>query len=298
MGRSLRQRPEGPAHLRGLLKQGATLVAPGAYDAFSARLAEAAGFPVVYMTGFGTAASLLGRPDVGLLTMSEIVDNVRHIVQAVNVPVIADADTGCGNAVNVVRTVREYEAAGVAGIHIEDQEPPKRCGHPAGKRVIPLDEMTARIEAAVPARIDPDFLVIARTDARAVVGLDGAIARARTYRDAGADMLFVETPESRTEVEQIAAAFPDVPLLFNWIEHGRTPAVELATLAELGYGLVIFPLTALFAATAAVVTGLAALAAVGIPAPENTGAPGFEEFVDLIGLPEVRHLERRFLPRS
>jgi carboxyvinyl-carboxyphosphonate phosphorylmutase len=298
MGRLLRKRPQGATHFRALIEQGTTVLAPGAYDPLSARLVEAAGFPAVYMTGFGTAASMLGRPDVGLLTMSEMVDNARRIVQAVDVPVVADADTGYGNAVNVVRTVREYEAAGVAAIHIEDQLMPKRCGHMAGKLVTPADEMTAKIEAAVAARTDPDFLVIARTDARAVEGFDSALARARKYRDAGADMLFVEAPESLAEVEGVAAAFPDVPLLFNWIERGRTPAVDLETLTALGYRLVIFPLTSLFAATGAVSGALAAVAAKGTPLPVAGEAPGFEEFLDVIGLPEIQQLERRFLPRS
>lgn len=298
MGRLLRDRPAGASLLRALLAQDQPVLAPGAYDPLSARLIEAAGFPVVYMTGFGTAAGMLGRPDVGLLTMTEMVDNARRIVQAVNVPVVADADTGYGNAINVVRTVREYEAAGVAGIHIEDQVMPKRCGHMAGKRIVPPDEMIGKIEAAVEARVDPDFLVIARTDARAVEGLDCAMARARRYRDAGADMLFVEAPESLAEIEEIGGAFPDVPLLFNWIERGRTPAVDLATLTKLGYGLVIFPLTTVFAATGAVSAALAALADAGTPVPSAAGTPGFDDFVDIIGLDEMRGLERRFLPHA
>lgn len=184
-------RVSGPARLRELLA-GDLVVAPGAYDALSARLVEAAGFPAVYMTGFGTTASLLGRPDVGLLTMTEMVQAASRIRSVVEVPVIADADPGYGNALNVIRTVREYEAAGVAAIHLEDQVAPKRCGHLEGKRVVPASTMADRLRAAVAARSDPDFLLIARTDARAVEGLDAAIDRARRYREAGADMLFVE----------------------------------------------------------------------------------------------------------
>src|SRR6185312_3795220 len=184
--------PSPRARLRELLASPAPLLAPGAYDALSARLIEQAGFDVVYMTGFGTTASLIGRPDVGLLSGSEMVDNARRICAAVDVPVIADADTGYGNAVNVVRTVQLYEQAGVAGIHLEDQVMPKKCGHMTGKVVIPPDEMVGKIRAAVAARRDPDFLLIARTDAAAVEGLSAGIDRARAYAAAGADVLFVE----------------------------------------------------------------------------------------------------------
>src|SRR5947209_12254839 len=203
------------SRLKQMLAGGDTILAPGAYDALTVRIYEQAGFPAVYMTGFGTSASLLGRPDVGLLTMSQMVDNARRIAQAVGVPVIADADTGYGNPLNVIRTVQEYESAGVAAIHIEDQVMPKKCGHMEGKQVIPAGEMAAKVAAAVAARRSPDFLIIARTDARAVEGLDAALERARRYRDAGADALFVEAPQSANEIEVIARAFADVPLLFN-----------------------------------------------------------------------------------
>ena len=177
------------------------------------------------MTGFGSAASRLGRPDVGLMTLSEMVDNARRIAQAVDIPVIADADTGYGNAINVIRTVHEYEAAGVSAIHIEDQVMPKKCGHMEGKHVVPAGEMAAKVAAAVAARRSPEFLIIARTDARAVEGLDAALQRARIYREAGADALFVEAPQSAAEIEAVARAFPDVPLMFNYAEGGKTPAV-------------------------------------------------------------------------
>lgn len=196
--------------LRELLAAGEPIVAPGAYDALSARLVEQAGFPAVYMTGFGASASLLGRPDVGLLSFAEMVDHARRLVQAVDVPVIADADDGYGNDVNVRRTIQEYEAAGVAALHIEDQVAPKRCGHMAGKEVIPASEMVLKVRAAVEARRG-DLVIIARTDARAIEGLDAALERARAYRDAGADVLFVEAPEDEREIEAIAAAFPDPP---------------------------------------------------------------------------------------
>src|SRR5437868_5473671 len=190
--------------LRELLARPEPILAPGAYDALSARLIEAAGFPAVYMTGFGSAASLLGRPDVGLLGMSEMVANARRIVDAVDVPVIADADTGYGNPINVIRTVHEYEQAGVAAIHLEDQLAPKKCGHMEGKQLVPSDEMVAKVRAAVDARRS-DLVIIARTDARAVEGLEGALQRARRYRDAGADVIFFEAPQSEAEIETVAA---------------------------------------------------------------------------------------------
>src|SRR5919197_4810872 len=195
-----------------LLSRREPVVAPGAYDALSARLAEQAGFGAVYMTGFGASASLLGRPDVGLLSFGEMADHARRIVQAVGVPVIADADDGYGNPLNVRRTVHEYEAAGVAALHIEDQVAPKRCGHLAGKQVIPAGEMVEKVRAAVEAR--SSLLVIARTDARAVEGLEAALERARRYREAGADVLFVEAPQGEEEIARGGSALPDGPVLF------------------------------------------------------------------------------------
>src|SRR5688572_22963884 len=192
-----------PARLRTLLATPGPLMAPGAYDALSARLVEQAGFDVVYMTGFGSTASLIGRPDVGLLTGTEMVDNARRIAAAVDLPVIADADTGYGNAINVVRTVQAYEQAGVAGIHLEDQVMPKKCGHMSGKAVIPAEEMVGKIRAAAAARRDPDFVLIARTDAVAVEGVAAAIARARAFAEAGADALFVEAPTSEDDLATI-----------------------------------------------------------------------------------------------
>src|SRR5215813_10914023 len=188
----LTRRPGGAARLRALLESGQTIVAPGAVDPLAARLVEEAGFPAVYMTGFGTSAALLGRPDVGLLTMTEMAGNAGRIAACVDIPVIADADTGYGNPLNVIRTVGAFEAAGVAGIHIEDQVAPKKCGHMEGKLVISAGEMAQKLRAAVEARTNPDFVIIARTDARAVEGLGRAIERASLYREAGADVLFIE----------------------------------------------------------------------------------------------------------
>jgi carboxyvinyl-carboxyphosphonate phosphorylmutase len=287
------RRPSPGAALRALLARPEPLMAPGAYDGLSARLVEQAGFDAVYMTGFGTTASLIGRPDVGLLTGSEMVDNARRIVSAVDVPVIADADTGYGNAINVVRTVQLFEQAGVAGLQLEDQVAPKKCGHMSGKAVIETAEMVGKLEAAVAARRDPDLVVIARTDAVAVSGVDDAVARGRAYADAGADVLFVEAPTSADDVERVAGELAGVaPLVFNWAEGGRTPPLPLSRIAELGFSLVIYPIGTLLAATAGMRALLATLRADGVPSLD--GLPGFDEFTDLVGLPEVQQLEQRF----
>ena len=298
-GRLTRRRGSGaPARLRELLNSGQTVVAPGAFDPLAARLVEEAGFAAVYMTGFGTSAALLGRPDVGLLTMTEMADSAGRIAACVDIPLIADADTGYGNPLNVIRTVGAYEAAGVAGLHIEDQVAPKKCGHMEGKLVIGADEMAQKVKAAVDARTDPDFVIIARTDARAVEGLDSALDRARRYRDAGADVLFIEALVSEAEIEAAAAAFPDVPLLFNWAEGGKTPPVSLDRLTELGYRLVIFPIGTLLAATAAMRRILKEIATSGTPASLLGELPTFGEFTDFIGLPEVREIEQRYIARE
>jgi 2-methylisocitrate lyase-like PEP mutase family enzyme len=223
-----------------------------------------------------------------------MVDNAHRIAQAVEIPVIADADTGYGNALNVIRTVREYEAAGVAAIHLEDQVMPKKCGHIEGKQLIGVDEMAAKVAAAVEARRSEEFLIIARTDARAVEGLDRALERAARYRDVGADALFVEAPQSVEEIEAVARTFPDVPLLFNYAEGGKTPPVPYDTLREHGFRLVIFPLSVLLAATRAVRAVLAQIKADGTPINVLPSLLPFEEFLNLIGLPEVRELEQRF----
>jgi carboxyvinyl-carboxyphosphonate phosphorylmutase len=284
----------GPRRLRQLLATGETVVAPGAYDALSARLIEEAGFPAVYMTGFGTAASLLGRPDIGLLTGSEMIDNGRRIAGCVGIPVIADADTGYGNLINVIRTVREYERAGVAGIHLEDQVMPKRCGHLTGKALVPAAEMVAKVRAAVAARTDPDFVVIARTDARAVEGMGAALDRAARYCDAGADVLFVEAPENTQEVERIADTFTGIPLLFNWAESGRTPPISMARLTELGFRIVILPVGPLLSAATGVRAYLARLREGGTPEAVLPDLPTIADFVDTLGMAEVRDLESRF----
>jgi 2,3-dimethylmalate lyase len=295
MGRLVRGATSPRARLRALLAAPGPVIAPGAYDALSARLIEHAGFDLVYMTGFGSTASLLGRPDVGLLSATEMIDNAGRIASAVELPVLADADTGYGNAINVLRTVTAYEQAGVAGLHLEDQVSPKRCGHLSGKAVIDVEEMVGKIEAAVAARRDPDLLLIARTDAAAVEGLDAALERARRYVAAGADALFVEAPTSEADIARVAGELRGLaPLVFNWAEGGRTPPLPLARIAELGFALVIFPIGTLLAATAGIQSLLATLRADGTPAAALPGLPTFDRFTDLVGLPEVRAWEQRF----
>jgi 2-methylisocitrate lyase-like PEP mutase family enzyme len=283
--------------LRQLLESGAPVLAPGAYDGLSARLVEAAGFSAAYMTGFGTAASMIGRPDVGLLTATEMADNARRMASAIDLPLIADADTGYGNPINVIRTVREYERAGIAAIQLEDQVAPKRCGHMAGKAVVPVGEMVAKLAAAQAARTDPDFLIIARTDAAAVDGLDAAIERAQSYADAGADLLFVEAPNSEDEVREIATRLAGYKLVFNWVEGGRTPPLPLDTLAELGFSLVLFPIGALLAATRSIQDFFATIKRDGTPAAALSSLPTFDEFTGFMGLPEVNELGQRFADR-
>ena len=281
--------------LRQLLAGSDLLVAPGAYDALSARLIAQAGFPAVYMTGFGTAASVLGQPDVGLLTMSEMVARASALASVVGeLPLIADADTGYGNPINVRRTIREYERAGVAGLHIEDQVWPKKCGHMEGKQVIPMDEMAQKVRAAVDARQDPDFVIIARTDANAVNGMEDALRRGRAYREAGADVIFIEAPRSIEELQAIAQAFPDTPLLFNWAESGKTPLLTLNEIHTLGFKLVIFPVSLLFAATRAMLELLEVLKQGETPAPFSSRMVTFSQFTQHIGLPEIQDLERRY----
>lgn len=290
----LAPRTEPRRRLRELLAGDEIVAAPGAYDALSARLIEAAGFDVVYMTGFGTTASLIGRPDVGLLTQTEMADAARRLAGAVGVPVLADADTGYGNPVNVVRTIREYEQAGVAGLHLEDQVMPKRCGHLSGKEVVPAADMEAKVRAAVAARTDPDLVIVARTDVLALEGVEAAIERGRRYAEAGADALFIEAPRTEEDIERIAAELQPVPLVFNWAEGGRTPPVPLARLGELGFRLVLFPVGALLAAATGVRSLLETVREEGTPASRLDALMGFDEFVRFIGLEEIQDLERRF----
>jgi 2,3-dimethylmalate lyase len=288
-----RARPSAAARLRALLQGDATIQAPGVYDALGARIVEAAGFPAVYMTGYGSSAALLGRPDVGLLSATEMVDNARRIVEAVSLPVIADADTGYGNPLNVRRTVQSYEAAGVAAIHIEDQVAPKKCGHMEGKQLISMEEMVQKLRAAVDARRDPAFVLIARTDARAVLGFDEALRRGHAYLDAGADVLFVEAPQSMEEIEAVARAFKQ-PLIFNFADSGKSPLPPLERLHDLGFRLVIYPVSTLFAATKAMMEVVDEIRRTGTTHGYQHRMVQFPDFNRFIGLPDYLEMEQKY----
>ena len=285
---------DAPARLRQLMAEPGPVLLPGCYDALGARLIEQAGFDAVYMTGFGASASLLGRPDVGLLGLAEMADQARRIVAATDRPVVADADTGYGNPINVIRTVQTYEQAGLAGLHIEDQVLPKRCGHMEGKTVVPAAEFEAKVRAAVEARRNPDFVIIARTDARAPHGFDEALDRARAAVDAGADVLFVEALQSRDELENVARELEGVPLVFNWAEGGKTPPLTHEEIVELGFAMVIMPISTLLVATRAMQEVLATIRRDGTPVNALATMPTFNGFTDLVGLGEISDLEQRF----
>jgi 2-methylisocitrate lyase-like PEP mutase family enzyme len=281
--------------LRRLLNDPKILVAPGAYDGTGARLVEALGFQAIYLSGFQTSASILGEPDVGYLTMTEMAARVSALADVVDLPLIADGDTGYGNPLNVRRAIHTYEKAGAAGFQIEDQTSPKRCGHMLGRDVIPKDDMVQKIKAAVDVRQDPDFVIVARTDARTTQGLDEAIDRAATYHEAGADVLFIESPESEDEMRRICAAFHGtVPLLSNQIEGGRTPTPGVRKLQEMGYALAVFSLGMAFAAAKGMQHYLEVLAHEGDTHEALQGMILFEEFNKLIGLNEHTELEKRY----
>lgn len=281
--------------LRERLSTKKILLAPGAYDALTARLVEAAGFEAVYMSGAGVSYSLLAQPDIGLVTQTEMAARAASMTRAVSIPLVADGDNGHGNAINVMRTVRLFEEARVSAIQLEDQSFPKRCGHLAGKKLVSTDEMVGKIRAACAARRSRDFLVIGRTDARGVLGLDEALARARAFREAGADVLFVEAPQDEDEFRAIAKALPGVPLMANMVEGGKTPLVPAARLEELGFAFVIYPnsLTRRFARAGQEL--LAELAAKGTTAGAVDGMVSFDALNDLVGLDEVAALERDFV---
>ncbi|BAY10707.1 isocitrate lyase/PEP mutase family protein [Calothrix sp. NIES-2098] len=279
--------------LRQLLARPEIIVIPGVYDCLGAKLAENSGFEVVATSGFGIAASTLGLPDYGFLTATEMLYSVGRIAQSITVPLIADLDTGYGNALNAIRTVKDAVQLGLAGVLLEDQEWPKKCGHFEGKRVIPLAEHAGKIRAAVEARGDSDLVIIARTDARATLGLEEAIARGRAYIAAGADILFVEAPQSVEELKAIAAAFPNVPLVANIVEGGKTPQLTAAELQQLGFKIVFFPLTALFAVTKVMTACLTHLKTQGSTA-NLTDLVSFQEFQELIGVPKYLQMEKHF----
>jgi 2-methylisocitrate lyase-like PEP mutase family enzyme len=278
----LRKLLNGPTFIRSL----------GAHDVFTARLIEAAGLETVFLGGFGTSASLLGLPDVGFITLSEMADAVRRMAVRVSIPVVADGDTGHGDLHNVVRTVREFERAGAAGVLLEDQVTPKRCGHFAGKQVIAADEMVLKLRAALAARTDPDFVIVARTDARAVEGLDGAIERANRYGAAGADVCFIEAPESRAELEQIPRAVR-YPLLVNMLTGGATPILTVEELGRLGYKIVVCPIETLLVAGRAVRRVIDALLTRGRCDLPESEMMTFTEVKKVLGLDDVMGLRER-----
>lgn len=276
--------------LRQLLKDNKILVAPGAHDALTAKIIEYVGFKAVYMTGYGQSASHLGQPDVGLLTMTEMLSRVNNIASAVDIPVICDGDTGFGNVVNVMRTVKEYEKAGAAAIQLEDQVSPKKCGHMTGRQVVPAEEMVNKIKAAVAARKDEDFVIIARTDARTVHGIEEAIKRGKAYEKAGADVLFIESPESVDEMKLITSSF-NIPVLANMVEGGRTPLLSDNELQELGYDLVIYPTASTYITARAVKKLMEELKEKGTTKHLIEDMISFEDFNNLIGLPKLRKIE-------
>lgn len=278
---------DAPAALRKSLAQPGLLRAPGVFDGLGAHIVRRAGFSAAYLTGAGVAVSGYGLPDVGLVTASEMVDRAALVVEASGLPVIADADTGYGNAVNVVRTVRAYERAGVAAIQLEDQAFPKRCGHLAGKELVSADEFARKLHAALDAR-EAGTVIIARTDARGPAGIDEAIFRAKRYTAEGADLIFVEAPESVEEVERVAAEV-DAPLVFNVVPSGRSPEVGDDDLERLGFKLAIYPGALLSPAVSAMATSLAALG--GRPLGEVVGPEGV---FGLVGLREWTDLDERY----
>lgn len=273
------------------------LVLPGVQDALTARIAERAGFQAITCGGYASTAALLGEPDTSQLGMSEMAEHYARICDAVDVPVFADGDTGFGNATNVQRTVRAYERAGVGGLFIEDQVFPKRCGHMAGKAVVALEEMLAKLEAALDARVDADLVIMARTDALAVNGIDDAIERACMLREAGADLIFIEAPVDVAQMRRICAEV-DAPCLANNIEGGRTPLLPAAKLEEIGYAAVAFPVAASYAVAAAVERLMIALRADGTTAALSGDILDFDRFNELVGLTELRGREQRWLDRA
>ena len=280
--------------LKGALNDGEFIVAPGIFDMISARVADGMGFHALYATGFGTVASYLGIADAGVATYSDMVSRVGRFATECRTPVIADADTGYGGLLNVRHTVLGYEAAGVTAIQIEDQEIPKKCGHTPGRRVIPTRDMCLKIEVAVEARRSPDFLIIARTDARTTLGLEEAIARGRAFARAGADIIFIESPETEDEMQRIGQAI-DAPLLANMVEGGRTPILPKDRLKAIGYDIAIYPALGFLAVAAATERVFAHLLKHGdsnaVPAQESYG---FARMCQLMGFPEVWDFERRW----
>ena len=280
--------------LREMLNSGEPFLTAGANDALSAVIAERAGFKAVTMGGYLATAVSLARPDIGLMTMTEMAEQARRICAVTNIPLIADADNGHGNVLNVIRTIQELENAGAAGVVLEDQVMPKRCGHMAGKKVIPMEEHVQKIRAAVYARKDPDFIIIGRTDARQAHGIEDAIARGKAYADAGADVVFVEAQENMEELERIPKEIKGVPLVVNMIEGGRTPLLSKDELGKMGYQVIFYNLGSLYSQTKAIQDYCEYVIAHGTSAGFTGPMVNFDEFNSIVGLPELRELEEKF----
>lgn len=269
------------------------IVLPGVFDALSARIAEQVGFSAMFQTGYGSSAALLGMPDFGFLNAGETVDNARRIIRAVNVPVLVDADTGYGNPLNVWRLVRDLESLGAAGIFLEDQVWPKRCGHMTGKDVILKDDYLPKLKAAVEARHSKDFVIVARTDARAPIGLEEAIERGKAYKKAGADVIFVEAPRSVAELKKVADEI-DAPLVANMIEDGVTPNLPAKELLKLGYRIAVFPLSGLYSATYAMREVFEELKKTGATKRTRNMMVTFKDFNKFVDLQKYMGLEKRY----
>jgi 2-methylisocitrate lyase-like PEP mutase family enzyme len=278
--------------LKQALSRPGLVTAPGVYDMISARIADRVGFDALYMTGFGVSASL-GLPDAGLVGYAEMVERVAQICAGTTTPLICDADTGFGGLLNVERTIKGYEAAGAAAIQLEDQVFPKRCGHTPGRRVVPLEDMVRKIKVAVASRSSPEFLIVARTDARTGYGLDEALRRGEAYAEAGADILFIESPESEEEMARVGRSF-DVPLLANMADGGRTPILPNERLEQLGYKIAIFPVTGLLASAKMLEHVYGVLADKGSSDTLQDRLFAFDKFCRLAGFEHVWEFEKRW----
>jgi len=279
--------------VRRYLSEKGQLVMPGVFDALSAKIAARAGFEVIFITGYSLSATLLGEPDFGLLTQTEVVTAAQRICSVVNTPVIVDADTGYGNAINVIRTVHDLIRAGAAGMFLEDQVWPKRCGHMKGKQVIPLDEQLKKLRAAIEARSDHDFYIVARTDSRQALGLTEAIARGIAFKEAGADAVFVEAPENKGEMKEIASHVPG-PLVANMLERGVTPLMDPQELKELGFDLIVWPLAPLYSIAKSLSDVYATLRRDGSTTKILDRLMPFDDFNEIVGLEEKYSQDQKY----
>jgi methylisocitrate lyase len=284
---------ENPKVVRDALARQGQLIMPGVYDALSAKIAARAGFEVIFITGYSLSATLLGEPDFGVLTQTEVVEAARRICSVVDTPVIVDADTGYGNAINVIRTVEDLLRAGAAGMFLEDQVWPKRCGHMKGKQVIPLDEQLRKLRAAVEAKADQDFFIVARTDSRQALGLDEAIKRGIAFKEAGADAVFIEAPESKDEMAEISRHVPG-PLVANMLERGVTPLMGPKELKELGFELIVWPLAPLYSVAQSLTDVYSTLRRDGSTLAILDRLMPFNEFNDIVGLDEKYALDAKY----